>query len=67
MNSNTRTLDSVRNYYGRVLKTNQDLKTSVCCAGASLPSPIREILKDIHPDVLVPDRCRSDDVEVDNR
>ena len=52
MNSNTRTLDSVRNYYGRVLKTNQDLKTSVCCAGASLPSPIREILKDIHPDVL---------------
>ena len=52
MNSNTRTLDSVRNYYGRVLKTNQDLKTSVCCAGASLASPIREILKDIHPDVL---------------
>jgi arsenite methyltransferase len=52
MNSNTGTLDSVRNYYGRVLKTNQDLKTSVCCAGASLPSPIREILKDIHPDVV---------------
>jgi SAM-dependent methyltransferase len=52
MNSNTGTLDSVRNYYGRVLKTSQDLKTSVCCAGASLPSPIREILKDIHPDVV---------------
>ncbi len=52
MNSNTRTLDSVRDYYGRVLKTNQDLKTSVCCAGASLASPIREILKDIHPDVV---------------
>ena len=52
MNSNTRTLDSVRDYYGRVLKTNQDLKTSVCCAGTSLPLPIREILKDIHPDVV---------------
>ena len=52
MNSNTRTLDSVQNYYGHVLKTNQDLKTSVCCTGTSLPAPIREILNDIHPDVV---------------
>ena len=52
MNSYTGTLDSVRDYYGRVLKTNQHLKTSVCCTGASLPPPIREILKDIHPDVI---------------
>ncbi len=53
MKNEMRTLDSVRDYYGRVLKTNQDLKTSVCCTGgASLPSPIREILQDIHPDVI---------------
>lgn len=52
MKDERRTLDSVQDYYGRVLKTNQDLKTSVCCTGASLPSPIQEILKDIHPDVI---------------
>ena len=52
MNSNTGTLDSVRNYYGRVLKTNQDLKTNVCCTGDSLAPRIREILKEIHPDVV---------------
>ena len=52
MNSNTETLDSVRDYYGRVLKTNQDLKTSVCCTGESPAPRMREILKDIHPDVV---------------
>ena len=52
MKDERQTLDSVQDYYGRVLKTNQDLKTSVCCTGTSLPSPIQEILKDIHPDVI---------------
>ncbi len=52
MNSEAQIFENIRDYYGRVLKTNQDLKTSVCCAGASLASPIREILKDIHPDVV---------------
>lgn len=52
MKDERRTLDSVQDYYGRVLKTNRDLKTSVCCTGTSLPSPIQEILKDIHPDVI---------------
>lgn len=52
MNSHTGTLDSVRDYYGRALKTNRDLKTSACCTGES-PSPrMREILKEIHPDVI---------------
>src|SRR5512147_329763 len=52
MSSNTRTLDSVRNYYGQVLKTNQDLKTNVCCTGETPAPRTREILKDIHPDVV---------------
>ncbi len=52
MNSYTGTLDSVRDYYGRVLKTNRDLKTSACCTGESLAPWLQEILKDIHPDVV---------------
>lgn len=52
MNSETQTLKSVRDYYGQVLKTNRDLKTSACCTSDSFPPPIREILREIHPDVI---------------
>ncbi len=52
MKDERQTLDSVRDYYGRVLKTNQDLKTSVCCTGESPAPRLREIIKDIHPDVI---------------
>ena len=45
-------LDSVRNYYGKVLSSSQDLKTSACCVASPVESRIREALKDIHPDVL---------------
>ncbi|MBI3593747.1 MAG: methyltransferase domain-containing protein [Nitrospirae bacterium] len=46
------TLESIKNYYGVVLKSNQDLKTSACCFTES-PSPqIQSVLKDIHPDVM---------------
>lgn len=52
MNSHADKLESVRDYYGRVLKTNSDLKTGACCTGDSFAAPIREILKQIHPDVI---------------
>ncbi|MBI5139465.1 methyltransferase domain-containing protein [Candidatus Nomurabacteria bacterium] len=46
------TLEAVRDYYGNILKTNKDLKTSACCATSSLPPRIRDILKEIHPEVI---------------
>lgn len=49
---NAMTQSSVRNYYGEVLKTNQDLKTSACCTAESMPVYLRPMLKDIHPEVL---------------
>ena len=52
MNSHTDTLESVRDYYGRVLGSNRDLKTGVCCAGEPPEARLREILRDIHPEVL---------------
>jgi SAM-dependent methyltransferase len=52
MNSHTDKLESVREYYGRVLKSNRDLKTSACCTGESPATGMREILMDIHPDVI---------------
>jgi SAM-dependent methyltransferase len=52
MKSEMQVLESIKDYYGRVLKTNRDLKTGACCSGDSFAPPIREILKQIHPDVV---------------
>jgi arsenite methyltransferase len=43
---------SVREYYGRVLQSSADLKTSACCLAETLPRHVREILKTLHPEVL---------------
>jgi len=45
------TIDAVKNYYGKVLKTSNDLKTSACCSMEALPANVREIVKEIHPEV----------------
>jgi arsenite methyltransferase len=44
--------DSVREYYGRVLQSSADLKTSACCLAETLPRHVREILKTLHCYVL---------------
>jgi arsenite methyltransferase len=45
------TIDSVRHYYGEVLKNSKDLKTSACCTIESVPLHLRPILAQIHPEV----------------
>jgi len=44
--------ESVQNYYGQVLKSNQDLKTNACCTLDAIPEHIRRYLADIHPEVV---------------
>lgn len=43
--------DVVKEYYGKVLKTNADLKTSACCGPEALPAHIRPLAANVHPDV----------------
>jgi arsenite methyltransferase len=43
--------ESVRDYYGRVLKSSADLKTSACCLAETLPRHVADVLKDVHPEV----------------
>jgi arsenite methyltransferase len=43
--------ESVREYYGRVLQSSADLKTSACCLAETLPRHVAEALKDVHPEV----------------
>ena len=44
-------LDSVKDYYGKVLKSSTDLQTSACCLTETLPPHVIEALKDVHPEV----------------
>jgi SAM-dependent methyltransferase len=45
------TLEAVRNYYGRVLKSTQDLQTSACCTAERLPPHLAAIEAQIHTEV----------------
>lgn len=43
--------DSVKDYYGKVLKSNADLKTTACCDPLALPPRLRALASNVHPDV----------------
>jgi ubiquinone/menaquinone biosynthesis C-methylase UbiE len=42
---------NIKNYYGQVLKTNKDLKTTACSFNESIPLKIQTLLNSIHPEV----------------
>jgi SAM-dependent methyltransferase len=50
MSSENQTVEKIREYYGKVLKSNKDLKTS-CCTVESLPAYLQAIAKEIPPEV----------------
>jgi ubiquinone/menaquinone biosynthesis C-methylase UbiE len=45
------TLEAVRDYYGKVLKTKADLQTTACCAVESLPGPLAALERQLHKEV----------------
>lgn len=46
------TLDAVREYYGKVLQSQRDLKTSACCTTDALPPHVRAVMSEIDDEVL---------------
>ncbi len=44
--------ETVQNYYGQVLKSSLDLKTSACCTLDAMPWHLRPFLADLHPEVV---------------
>ncbi|WP_415878820.1 methyltransferase domain-containing protein [Methylomonas sp. TEB] len=44
--------ESVRHYYGQVLQSSNDLKTSACCSIDAMPSYLKTLLAGLHPEVL---------------
>lgn len=45
-------LEVVQDYYGKQLKSSADLKTSACCDVSKMPSWLKPLLANIHPEVL---------------
>lgn len=43
--------ESVQHYYGKILETSSDLKTSACCDISSMPGWLKPLLARIHPEV----------------
>ncbi len=48
----TTTHEQVREYYGDVLRSSADLRTSACCSPHALPAHLKAIVSQIHPEVL---------------
>jgi len=44
-------LDIVKDYYGKVLKSSKDLKTSACCDGGGVPGHLEALLANVHEEV----------------
>lgn len=51
MTTELQTLEYVRDYYGRILRSSADLKTTACCVAEALPPEIARIVLDVHPEV----------------
>src|SRR5262249_61747400 len=44
-------IEVVKDYYGKVLKSSGDLKTSACCDGSDLPAHLKPLLANLHEEV----------------
>src|SRR5262249_26701351 len=44
-------IEVVKDYYGKVLKSSGDLKTSACCDGSDLPAHLKPLLANVHEEV----------------
>jgi arsenite methyltransferase len=51
-NDASKVVDSVQDYYGEVLKSTEDLKTSACCTAVSPPPEIRALLSKVPNEVV---------------
>jgi arsenite methyltransferase len=52
MNNPEKTLENVKEYYGKTLKGSQDLQSNACCAEQAVPHLVKEALQNIHPEIL---------------
>lgn len=44
--------EEVKNYYGEVLQSSEDLKTDACCTDTEMPHYLKQVLGQVHEEVL---------------
>lgn len=44
--------DSVKEYYGKILKSNEDIKTNACVQVGKVPKQVKKALELCHEEVL---------------
>ena len=52
MTNATATVDSVQDYYGKVLKGTKDLKTNACETSTAMPVSLRKYASKVHDEVI---------------
>lgn len=52
MENGSRTLESVQEYYGKVLSTKSDLQTNACCTADGCSTEIKDVLSSIDDEIL---------------
>lgn len=52
MRNDQTTLDSVKDYYGKVLGGSKDLATNACCTADAVAPHLRPLISQIHPEIL---------------
>ncbi len=52
VNENNSIHEQIKNYYGAVLQSSEDLKTNACCCSSAPPKYVREILPEIEDEIL---------------
>src|SRR5437762_3030410 len=45
-------LEIIQEYYGKILRGSDDLKTKACCTPDSMPNHVKILLKNVHDEVL---------------
>jgi arsenite methyltransferase len=45
------TREAIQDYYGKVLQSKHDLKTSACCSTDAMPEHLKQIAATLHPEV----------------
>ena len=45
-------LEAVKDYYGKVLRSSDDLKTQACCTPDAMPDSVKALLANVHDEVL---------------
>jgi arsenite methyltransferase len=52
MDKHSNVIENIKTYYGKTLQNKNDLKTSACCTDQNVPDHLKELMGNIHDDIV---------------